>query len=315
VALGRPSRGITLWDQIAWPPLLARLRVSVFHSPFYAIPRFRPPGCRLVQTVHDLTPLKLPASVSKHNARIFRLNFRLARRADRLIVPSEFTRGDVLELLACPPERITVIPEAADVTPEEIASADAARADVLARLDMKRAYLLHTGGHDVVKNLPGLLEAFAVLAGQGRDIELVIAGEHGPPTAPIIARAAMLGLLDRVRLPGFLPRRDLIALYRGATAVVYPSWAEGFGLPVIEAMSCGAPVVASSAGALAEVGGDACLYADPADAAAIASQAARVMDDASLAADLSRRGRARAERFTWRETARRTLQVYREVAG
>ena len=269
----------------------------------------------MVQTVHDLTPLRLPGSVTRHNARIFRFNFRLARGADRLIVPSESTRRDVVSLLSVPAERVVVIPQAADITESDMAAADAVLPEVLFRLGLKERYLLHTGGHDIVKNLPGLLEAFAALTRQGRRIELVIAGEHGPSTASIIGRAAMLGLLERVRFPGFLPRRDLIALYRGAAAVVYPSWTEGFGLPVVEAMACGAPVVTSRAGSLPEVGGDACLYADPADAAAIAAEVGHLLDDAALAADLSRRGRERAQQFSWHETARRTLELYREIAA
>ncbi len=315
VRLRRPRRAITLWDQLAWPPLLAARGVRVFHSPFYAVPRMRPSGCRIVQTIHDLTPLKLPGSVSRRQARVFRINFRLARSADRIIVPSGATRDDVAGLLGLPSGRIAVIPEAADVTPREIEEADGRRGRLVERMRLKPGYLLHTGGQDMVKNLPGLLQAFARLVGQGRDIGLVIAGEHGRATGSLIARAASLGVLERVSLPGFLPRRDLVALYRGAAALVYPSFAEGFGLPVLEAMACGTPVVAAAAGALPETGGDACLYCDPADTEAMASQAARVLDDPDLAADLSRRGLARAGLFSWSETARRTLDLYREVAA
>ena len=315
VTLRRPLRAITFWDQIAWPPLLAARQVTVFHSPFYAVPRVRLLRCRVVQTIHDLTPLKLPGAVSPRNARIFRMNFNLARSADRVIVPSMATRDDVMALLGIPAGRIAVIPEAADITQDEVARAGADPDRVLSRLGIRRRYLLHTGGHDVVKNLPGVLSAFAMLSSQGRELDLVIVGEHGPPTTTLISRAAALGMLDRVKLPGYVPRADLIALYRNAAALVYPSFAEGFGLPVLEAMTCGAPVVVSCAGALMEVGGDACLHADPSDSGAIAAAVARILDDETLAATLSANGRARAARFTWRETARKTLQTYREAAA
>ena len=315
VSLTRPRRAITLWDQIAWPPLLARRRVGVFHSPFYAVPRFRPAACRVVQTIHDLTPLKLPGTVSKRNARLFAANFNLARGADRIIVPSKATKADVVALLKIPEDRIAVVPQGCDITPVDLTRADEEVGRVMEGLRLKERYLLHTGGHDVVKNLPRLLDAFASLVGQGRDLSLVIAGEHGPDTSAVIGRAAMLGLLERVSLPGYVSRQDLVALYRGAAALVYPSYTEGFGLPVLEAMACGTPVVAARAGALPEVGGDACLYADPADAGSIAAAVVRILDEPETAAALSRGGRARAARFTWSETARKTLAVYREAAA
>jgi len=317
VRLSRPRRAITIWDQIAWPPLLSRRGVRVFHSPFYAVPRFRPRACGVVQTVHDLTPLKLPGVVTRHNARIFRANFRLARGADRIIVPSGATGRDVTSLLGVPAGRVAVIPEACDIDDAGIAAADAARPALLARLGLGdgRRYLLHTGGHDIVKNLPGLLQAFALLAPERPGLHLVIAGEHGRETGAVISRAGMLGLFDRVRLPGFLPRAELVALYRGAAALVYPSFTEGFGLPVMEAMRCGTPVVASTAGALMETGGDACLYAPAVEPEAIAAAIGSILDDVGLAAGLSRRGQERAAGFTWRETARRTLSVYREVSA
>src|SRR5262245_38490473 len=169
VALSRPRRGITLWDQIAWPLLLSRRRIAVFHSPFYAVPRWRPASCRVVQTIHDLTPLKLPGSVPPRAARVFRANFRLARAADRIIVHSETTRADVIERLGIPEERVTVVPEACDFTPEEIAAADAALPSMLARFGLTRPYLLHAGGHDMVKNLPAVVSAFGALSAAGRD--------------------------------------------------------------------------------------------------------------------------------------------------
>ncbi len=315
IRLSRPRRAITLWDQLAWPPLLARRRVTVFHSPFYAIPRLRLRRCGVVQTIHDLTPLRLRDCVSPHNARVFRINFSLARSADCIIVPSEATRGDVETLLRIPSERIAVIPEATDITSEDISDADRGWPALSDRLGVRRRFLLHTGGHDRVKNLPRLLDAFAGLVREGRDLALIVAGAHTQDTGALIERAARHGLLDRVILPGFVSRSDLIALYRRAEALVYPSIAEGFGLPVLEAMACGTPVVTARAGGLPEVGGDACLYVDPADARAILCAVARVLDEPGLATDLSSRGRSRSARFSWRETARRTLDAYRKVAA
>lgn len=316
VRLLRPRRGITLWDQAAWFPVLALRRLSVLHSPFYAVPWLRPRGCRVVQTVHDLTPMAIAGSVSPRNEKIFRANFRLARTADRVIVPSQATSRDVTGMLGILPENIVVIHEACDIAPADIARADSALDAVRARLGLAgRRYLLHTGGHDRVKNLVKLLEAFASLARVHADLDLVITGEHSVETGRLIRGAASIGMLPRVRLPGWVPREDLIALYRGAAVLVYPSLAEGFGIPLMEAMACGTPAVASAAGALPEVAGDACVLVGPQDSAAIAAAIAAILNDPALAQRLSRRGMERAAQFTWRETARRTLEVYREVAA
>jgi len=317
VRLARPGRAITLWDQIAWAPLLSRRRVTVFHSPFYAVPCLRPRGCAVVQTVHDLTPLTRAGAVSRHDARLFRANFRLARTADRLIVPSLATRADVVALLHVPEERIAVIPEAAGIEEHELTAGDLRAGTVRERLGLSpdRPFLLHAGGHDPVKNLPRLIDAFARLLAAGRELDLVLTGEHGPTTAALAAHATRAGVLSHVRMPGYLPRVDLIALYRGAAVVVYPSLTEGFGLPVLEAMACGAPVVAARAGAIPEVAGEACTLVSPEDDAALAAAVAALLDDPDLAARRRAAGKARAAQFSWRETARRTLAVYREAAA
>ncbi len=317
VVLSRPRRAITLWDQIAWPPLLSRRAVTVFHSPFYAVPRMRPRGCAIVQTVHDLTPLKISGTVSPRQERVFRFNFRMARSADLILVPSEATRRDVIDLLGIEPARARVIPEAAAVSPSAIAEADtrAEAARSRAGIVPGRTFLLHTGGQDPVKNLRRVLDALARLLREGRDLDLVIAGEPGPDTPALTAHAARAGVLDRVRLPGYLDRADLLALYRGAAALVYPSLAEGFGLPVLEAMACGTPVVASREGAIPEVAGDAGLLVPADDDAAIAQAVGRVLDDAALRDRLRRAGPERAALFSWRETGRLTLEAYREVAA
>ena len=163
------------------------------------------------------------------------------------------------------------------------------------RLGIPGRYLLHTGGHDPVKDLGTAIRATARLAAEGHDLKLVVTGETGPATGSLRRVAASAGLGDRLVLPGFLARSDLVALYRGAAALIYPSLNEGFGLPVVEAMACGTPVVAARAGALPEVGGAACR-------------------DGGLARRLSEAGRVRAARFTWQAAARGTLQVYREAA-
>ncbi len=313
--LTRPRRAATIWDQIAWPRTLERGRVGIFHSPFWALPILASRSVALVQTIHDLTPLKIAGSVSLRNKLLFRANFACARRAARIIVPSGATARDVEEILGISPSRIRPIPEAATVEKEFLDRAGVLLPRLRERLGLPGRYLLHTGGHDAVKDLGTAIEATALLAGKGYDLRLVVTGEAGPATAGIRGRAAAAGIEGRLVITGFTPHEELIALYCGAAALVYPSLNEGFGLPVLEAMACGTPVVAAAAGALPEVGGDACLYAAPGDPASFAEALDGILRDDALARRLSEAGRRRACTFTWREAARRTLDVYREVAA
>ncbi len=313
--LTRPRRAATIWDQLAWPRTLSRGGVGIFHSPFWTLPVLAARSVALVQTIHDLTPLKIRGSLSPKNTLVFRVNFACARRAAKIIVPSTATARDVEEILGIPSSRIRSIPLAANVEREIVDRAARLLPVLRERLGLPGRYLLHTGGHDAVKDLGTAIEATALLAGKGYDLRLVITGEAGPGTTGLRARAAAAGLGERLVLAGFSPHEELIALYCGAAALVYPSLNEGFGLPVLEAMACGTPVVAAAAGALPEVGGDACLYAAPGDPASFAEALDGILRDDALARRLSDAGRRRASTFTWREAARRTLDVYREVAA
>jgi glycosyltransferase involved in cell wall biosynthesis len=313
-ALTRPKRATTLWDQIAWPPTLSRWKVDVFHSPFWTVPVLVASRHALVQTIHDLSPLKIRGSVSLKNRMIFRANFACARLARRIIVPSRATAEDAVALAGIAAERIRPVPEGVSLGEDLLRLAQEVLPSLRGRLGIPGRYLLHTGGHDPVKDLGTAIRATARLAAEGHDLKLVVTGEAGPSTGSLRRMAASAGLGDRLVLPGFLARSDLVALYRGAAALIYPSLNEGFGLPVVEAMACGTPVVAARAGALPEVGGDACRYGEPGDAASFAATVAEILTDDALARRLSEAGRVRAARFTWQAAARGTLQVYREAA-
>lgn len=315
VLLTRPSRGVTIWDQISWPGTLAREEIDVFHSPFWTLPLLAGARRALVQTIHDLTPVKLAGSVSLRNELIFRANFACARSARRVIVPSQATRADAISLAGIRPDRIRAVPEGVDLPESLIREAETALPEIRRRLALEGRYLLHTGGQDAVKNLDTTVEAAARLVARGADLRLVVTGQVGGEGRRAAKRAAALGLGGRLVMPGHLPRVELVALYLGAAALLYPSSNEGFGLPLLEAMACGTPVVAARAGALPEVGGGACLYAEPGDAGGLAAAAASILDDDALARRLSSAGRRRAASFTWRAAARATLDVYREAAA
>jgi glycosyltransferase involved in cell wall biosynthesis len=230
------------------------------------------------------------------------LPVRSARRADRVIAVSERTRLEAVAAWGLEAARVRTVheggpdpvfrPAAAAPTPES-------------------PYVLHVGGLSVRKNLPALLRAFGALVEKGpaRPLRLVLAGRPGEASAEIARLAAAPPLAGRVELLGEVSRERLVVLYQGAAAVAMPSLVEGFGFPVLEAMACGAPVVAADAGALPEVAGGAAQLFDPADPGALERALSRVLGDSDLAADLRRRGASRAASFSWERAARETLEV------
>ncbi|HXH58345.1 glycosyltransferase family 1 protein [Iamia sp.] len=277
--------------------------VDLVHATAVAVPGARVP---LVVTVHDLAFLSEPGHATRHGLRFFRRGIELTRRHARLVlVPSEATAREC-EAAGIGPERVRVVPWG--VTP--VAVDEAMLAAVRTRHALDRPYVLFCGTVEPRKNLPRVVQAVARL---GRDdVELVMVGPEGwnEDLAALLAR-----LPGRARSLGFLPQADLAPLYAGAAVVAYPSLREGFGLPALEAMAQGAPVVTSVGTATEEVVGDAGVLVDPTSVPAIAAGLDRVLGDPDLARDLGRRGRARAATFTWARTAEATVAAYREVSG
>jgi glycosyltransferase involved in cell wall biosynthesis len=273
--------------------------LDVVHAPGPAVP---PPGkARLVATIHDLGFARHTPSTA---TRVHHEGVRHARReAVRIICPSSSTARDVVELLEIEPDRVRVVPHGVNLAPVEPAAAD----KVLAQLGVTRPYVFWVGTREPRKNLPAVLAAFAAM--RRRDVQLVLAGPDrylgDLDTSPNIA--------ERITTTGPLPRPALAALYSRAAAFLYPSHYEGFGLPVLEAMAAGAPVVAANASSLPECAGDAGVLCDPDDREAMGGALDRLLDDAAHAEDLRQRGFERAKLFTWAATARRTYAVYAEA--
>jgi len=276
----------------------------------------RLPGVAHVMTVHDTIVLRrpewqLPDSVYAHTHKLYAI----ARYATRIIADSEQTRRDVIALLGVAPERIDVIPLAAG--PEFHPVTDPAEdRTVLARYGLRDSdYVLFVGTIEPRKNLVRLATAFkaAVDREPGLTTRLVLAGGRGWLTGPITEGLEALRLGERLVMPGRVPQEDLPALLREARAMAYVSLYEGFGLPPLEAMACGTPVVASAISSLPEVVGDAGLLVDPYDVGAIAAALERVLMDDALRAELAARGSARAATFSWHRTAELTVQTYRHA--
>jgi glycosyltransferase involved in cell wall biosynthesis len=287
-----------------------RDRADLYHAPHYVCPPVLP--CPVVVTVHDLIHLRFPPRHRHPIAPLYaRLMLRAAvRRGRRLITVSESTRRDLVERLGARPERIRVIPNGvgapfeADEVPE--------RPDpTLAGLGVAPPYFLFVGNPLPHKNVAGLLDAFVgIPPALGR---LVLAGIPPGARAGVGALCAARGLGDRVRVLAPVPAVTLAHLYRGARAVVCPSLWEGFGLAALEAMACGAPVLAANRGGLPEVVGDAGLLVDPTNVDALREGMYTLAVQESLRAALRARGLARARAFSWRHVAEATVAVYQEA--
>jgi alpha-1,3-rhamnosyl/mannosyltransferase len=304
-----PLSPFSLQQQWRVPLRLRQLKATVYHSPYYLMP-YRP-GVPTVLTAYDVIPLAYPYYYTAAQRLIFRLAHRLALKAARMTLAiSEATKVDLVRRLGAPPDRIRVTPLAADprFTPQSTAAIQTVRD----KYGLPDRYLLYVGSNKPHKNLTRLVSAFASRQLPTADLQLIIAGswDNRYPEAKQLAAQH-----DHIRFLGSINEADLPALYGGALAFAFVSKYEGFGLPPLEAMACGAPVLASNTSSLPEVIGDAGLLVDPHEVSAIAAALARLIDDEQLRADLKQRGLARAAQFSWEHTARLTLAAYHAVWG
>jgi glycosyltransferase involved in cell wall biosynthesis len=289
----------------------ARERVNALHVQYFAPIGYAGP---LVLMVHDLAFLHTASCPPGLRLALRALVPWSLRRATRVVTPSEFTRRDLEARYGVASHRISVTWNGVresfhPLTQTEIRA-------VLKRYSLEPGFLFSLGRLNQRKNLGTLLRVHAALRAQGRmDLTLVIGGKVDHGVEEVVRSFRQSPRSSRVHWVGLIPDADLPAFYAGATCFVYPSLFEGFGLPLLEAMACGCPVVSSDRTACPEVVSTAGLLVDPEDVVAIATAIARVLDDEALRADLRQSGLARSRLFTWRESARQTLGVLREAAG
>jgi glycosyltransferase involved in cell wall biosynthesis len=268
-----------------------------------------------VMTVHDVWLDRHPEYSPKlfgQRPSFFRTR-RRARRARKVITVSGFSAGEIQAIYNIAPERIVVIPNAVSSEFQELPDT-AALEEFQRRVSLPtEKFILFVGGADPRKNHAVLLRAYASCPARLKQYSLVMVGHPVHRFGDIRRTARTLGVEDRVICPGILPASELRVLYGHAALFVFPSLYEGFGMPVLEAMACGAPVITSNSTALPEVAGDAAVLVNPDDPEALARAMLRVLEDSALRAGLIAKGRERVKRFTWQEAARRTLAVYRDV--
>ncbi|MHB1004887.1 MAG: glycosyltransferase family 4 protein [Chloroflexota bacterium] len=296
-----------LWEQFWLPLALRGDGADVLHSLGYVQPLACP--SRTVLTVHDLSFLLYPGNFNAAN-RLYLSNFtRLsAKRADRIVAVSENTKRDVVRLLGVPAEKVAVVyhgiePHFRVADPAEVSA-------FRARHGLPERFILFLGTIEPRKNLDTLVEAFGRLKRSGLPHGLVLAGAKGWQWGPVFAAVERLGLARDVFFPGYVPYDEQPLWYNASELFVYPSLYEGFGFPPLEAMACGAPVIASGTSALPEVVGDAGLLVDPRNVDSLAEAMHHVLNDADQRERMRALGVARARAFTWEEAARQTAAVY-----
>jgi glycosyltransferase involved in cell wall biosynthesis len=296
----------SVWLQLVLPRILRRLRPDLVHYTNYLAPVAG--DTPYVVSVHDMILSLVP---EHHTLRKRLLTATLvpvvARRARLVLAPSESTRRDVMQLLGLPARRVRVIPYAPasrfSPRPQEPPPAAAEGAP----------YFLYVGTLEPRKNLRRVVRAFALVARHLPDHRLLLVGQRGWRYGDVFAEVERRGLARRVVFAGYLPEADLPACYTHAAGFVYASLYEGFGLPVVEAMACGVPVLTSRTSSLGEIAAGAALLVDPLDEGAIAEALLALGSDAGLRADLSRKGLARAAAFSWERTGRETAAAYRDA--
>lgn len=287
-------------------PFLPPSRADLFHGLNQRLPRS--PLRRAVSTFHDLFVMSGDYSTPEFRSRFTAMARDAAKRSDHIIAVSGFTAGQIVEHLSYPADRITVVHHGVDPIPE---ISSGAREAFRRQLGLDAPFLLHVGAIQKRKNITRLVEAFE---GLPERYLLVLAGSAGYGAQEILDCVERSRARARIRLLGYRTRDELNHLYRTAAVLAFPSLDEGFGFPVLEAMSAGLPVVTSNSSALQEVAGDAALLVEPADAHGLRGALQSALEDASVRERLIAAGLRRVAGFTWLGAARRTLQAYRRLA-
>ena len=287
--------------------------LQLIHDPTGSAPLYLT-SARRVATIHDVIPYVYPETSTRLDWLIYHIWLPLAvRRLHAIITDSQASKRDIVLHLPVHPEKIMVIPAAASAHYRPMPGE--AIEPALQRYGVTSPYILYVGSLESRKNLPRLLQAYAKLREWSQQWHLVIVGARKWKYTPIFETVQQLDLQSHVHFTGYVEEEDLPALYNGADLFMFPSLYEGFGLPVLEAMACGTPVVTSNSSSLPEVAGDAALLVDPYDVDAIAGAMQRVLAKPDLAGEMREKGLANAAQYTWERTARETIAVYEKVLG
>lgn len=308
-----------LWDRLLLPKALSNSQIDLFHATDNrGVPISH--TCKVIATIYDLIPVLFPKHYfNSFKALDLRYNYyrqlKAARKSAMIITISECSKRDIIRILHVPEEKIKVIYLAVDERFRPIKNKRILER-VKAKYNVNRPFALYIGGFDYRKNVERLIRSFYLFSQQStEDIQLVIGGALGSEMALKLKQLiSSLNLREKIILPGFIADADLPVIYNTAEFFIFPSLYEGFGLPVLEAMACGTPVICSNTSSLPEVAGDAAILVNPYDEEEIAQTMKRVLTDPDLREKMKRKGLERVKLFSWEQTAKETLKVYQQVA-
>lgn len=304
------------WDVVNIPNILKDYKIDLYHVPQNGIGLPVEKDCPFLITLHDVIPFKMPETVSKSYLKIFKENIpSIIERCDGIVTVSDYSKKDIVETLNFPEEKIFVTYLANEDIYMPIDK-------ILSRYIIKKnysitdKYILYVGGFSPRKNILGLIEAFSILMEKYHEnIKLVIAGRKGSSYETYKIRAEELNIDDKVLFPGFIALGDLPYLYNASELFIYPSFYEGFGLPPIEAMACGVPVIASDTTSIPEIAGDSARLIDPCNTSDMAEAMLNVLQDEKLRNELIEKGLKRSRQLSWKNTARQMLNVYEKFGN
>ncbi len=311
VLVNKPYPRWQLWYQIGLPRQIRRDRIQLYHDPVYLLPfRLGVPG---IITIHDLSGLVMPHFHRKKVAMTSKLIPYSVRKAKRIIAVSEFTKSEIVRLFPAAEDKITVIYEAA--SDDFVPVTDINRLNLVRRkYRLPEKFVLFVGTLEPRKNLVGIMKAYARIRAEIPH-SLVVVGGRGWKYSNIYKLLSSLNIEENVIFTGFVDASDMPAIYSMADIFAYPSFYEGFGLPVLEAMACGTPVLTSNTSSLPEVAGDAAILVNPNSVDDISEKLLMLAKNEDIRKDLSRRGIENARMFSWEKAARETIDLYHNVGG
>lgn len=304
----------SFWNEVNIPNILKKNEVDLYHVPQNGIGLPKNKNCPFVITLHDIIPYKMPETVGDIYMKLFSEQIPdIIKLSDGIITVSQFSKKDIIEEFNYPEDKIFVTHLAAEeiYKPYNKEMSQKIINDVY---HINGDYILYVGGFSPRKNIIGLIEAFSKLISNGKyNLSLVIAGKHGKSYVDYKKRAIDLKIEDKVIFPGYISMEHLPLLYCGSTIFVYPSFYEGFGLPPVEAMACGVPVIASNVTSIPEILEDAVLYTDPYNIDNMTLCMENILEDSSFNEELIKKGLFRSSKLSWESTAIKTIDAYIKI--